>query len=68
MGVALLTEIDAYREIDNGEFLFLHLSDDKIPLSIFSIVSANNRLLPVSGSLLLQYLSNAMTDEPVPVI
>jgi DNA-binding transcriptional LysR family regulator len=62
MGVAILTQINIYQEIDSGELVFIKFSDDKIPLSVFSLLSANNRHLSVPSSLLLQHLSTVMTD------
>ena len=68
MGVGTLTALDAFAEINNGELVFLPLTDPNLLLSVLCVVSASGRTLSVPASLLLQHLSAAMLAEPAPSI
>jgi DNA-binding transcriptional LysR family regulator len=64
MGIGLLTSMDAFAEIDRGDLVFRPLAEEKVPLSVLSLVSGSGRPLSVSASLLLQHLGGAMMSEP----
>ena len=61
-GVGMLTEIDVAAEIEAGELVYIPLSDNGVPLSVLSLVSASGRTLSAPASLLLQALAKAMRE------
>ena len=70
MGVALAPAIDAGEEIKSGTLVFVPLIDEKIPLSLLSLVTASGRVLSGSASRLLQHIvrrcrspAHPMSDE-----
>jgi len=65
MGVGLLTAVDAFDEIERGDLVFRPLSEDRVSLSVLSLISASGRTLSVAASLLLQHLAAAMQEELV---
>ena len=58
----MLTEIDVAAEIEAGELVYIPLSDNGVPLSVLSLVSASGRTLSAPASLLLQALAKAMRE------
>lgn len=60
VGVGLLTEIDAWIEIEGGELAFVPLHDLALPPLMLSLCVARGRHLPVAAALMVQWLLRAM--------
>ncbi len=67
-GIGMLTALDVRDEVASGDLAFLHFKDEKIPVSALALITASGRLQSGPASLLLQHLSAAMLEEPVPAL
>ena len=61
-GIALLTRLDVLNEVEAGTLIFIPLSDDAVPLSLLSLVSASGRSLSPPAALLTRTLVGAMGE------
>jgi DNA-binding transcriptional LysR family regulator len=68
IGIGVLNHIDVWKEVRNGEFVFIPFDDHKIPLSVLSALSLAGRALPSAAALLLQHLSIVMASQAEPSI
>jgi DNA-binding transcriptional LysR family regulator len=66
--IAMLTRIDVVKEMKAGTIRFIPLTGFKIPLSIFSLITATGRTLPAPAKLLVEHLGRAMEQQDAPMI
>jgi DNA-binding transcriptional LysR family regulator len=59
-GVGMLTRIDGDSEIKAGELCFVPLAEQKLPMSVLSLITGGARTLSVPASLLVQHISQMM--------
>jgi DNA-binding transcriptional LysR family regulator len=59
-GVGMLTRIDGDSEITAGELCFVPLAEQKMPMSVLSLITGGARTLSVPASLLVQHISQMM--------
>jgi DNA-binding transcriptional LysR family regulator len=59
-GVGMLTRIDGDSEIKAGELCFVPLAEQKMPMSVLSLITGGARTLSVPASLLVQHISQMM--------
>lgn len=63
VGVAMLTSLDVMEDEEQGELIYIPLVEDRIPLSVLSLVSRSARPLSVPASLLLNAAGMAMGGQ-----
>lgn len=62
-GVGMLTPMDIGGELEAGELLFVPLSENNVPLSVLSLITAGGRTQSVPASLLVQHIAQMMREE-----
>jgi DNA-binding transcriptional LysR family regulator len=62
-GVAMLTSVDALEEVQEGRLVYIELSDERVPLSVLSLVTNSTRLQSVPASLLMNAVIQGMISE-----
>ncbi len=60
MGIGLMTEMDARREIDAGSLVYVPLRDSTIRPSVLSVCVATDRQLSLASSGLLQRIADEL--------
>jgi DNA-binding transcriptional LysR family regulator len=63
LGVALLTALDVMEDDHDGGLVYIPLEDEKIPLSVLSLVTRSARSLSVAASLLVNSIAGAMAQQ-----
>lgn len=65
VGSALLTPLDVMGEDDRRDLVYIPLNEDKVPLSVLSLVSRTGRSLSVPASLMMNNIAAEMADHQI---
>jgi len=60
MGVGLMTEMDAFKEVRTGQLVYLPLADRPIPMSVLSLCVNSERQLSLPAATLLQVIKGRL--------